>query len=107
MTQRLTWAVAKQRNKKWKADRVVMPDIKRERYVFRLIVESPLKLNVHIFMPFVHVRSVWAVKHVETNKGMVQVFEEHARCLMATGATARAVREGLLLNASHFLTLEE
>jgi hypothetical protein len=35
---------------------------------------------------------------------MVQAFEEHARCLMATGATARAVREGLLLNATHFLS---
>jgi hypothetical protein len=38
---------------------------------------------------------------------MVQTFEEHARCLMATGATARAVREGLLLNASHFLSASE
>jgi hypothetical protein len=38
---------------------------------------------------------------------MVQTFEEHARCLMATGATARAVREGLLLNATHFLSVSE
>ena len=34
---------------------------------------------------------------------MQQQFEEHVRCLMATGASARAVREGLLLNAGHFL----
>lgn len=30
-------------------------------------------------------------------------FEEHVRCLMATGASARAVREGLILDAAHFL----
>jgi hypothetical protein len=46
----------------------------------------------------------WAVRHREKNKGMVQAFEEHARCLMATGATARAVRDQLLLNATHFLS---
>jgi hypothetical protein len=38
---------------------------------------------------------------------MVQTFEEHARCLIATGATARAVREGLLLKATHFLSVSE
>ncbi len=34
---------------------------------------------------------------------MQQQFEEHVRCLMATGASARAVREGLILDAAHFL----
>ena len=34
-------------------------------------------------------------------------FEEHVRTLMATGATARAVRDGVLLNAGHFLSPSE
>ena len=34
---------------------------------------------------------------------MEQQFEEHVRCLMATSASARAVREGLILDAYHFL----
>jgi len=51
--------------------------------------------------------SVWSVRHEQVNRGMVQTFEEHARCLMATGATSRAVREGLLLNAKHFLSESE
>jgi hypothetical protein len=38
---------------------------------------------------------------------MQQQFEEHVRCLMATGASARAVREGLILHASHFLVESE
>ena len=38
---------------------------------------------------------------------MHQQFEEHVRCLMATGASARAVREGLILHASHFLMHSE
>ena len=46
---------------------------------------------------------VWRVRHKEANKGMQQQFEEHVCCLMATGASARAVREGLILHAAHFL----
>jgi hypothetical protein len=38
---------------------------------------------------------VWSVRHTEANKGMCAGFEQHVRCLMATGATARAIREGL------------
>jgi hypothetical protein len=38
---------------------------------------------------------------------MQQQFEEHVRCLMVTGASARAVREGLILHASHFLVESE
>ena len=38
---------------------------------------------------------------------MQQQFEEHVRCLMATGASARAVREGLIHNAAHFLEQSE
>ncbi len=34
---------------------------------------------------------------------MTPSFEEHIRCLMATGSTARQARESLILNAAHFL----
>ncbi len=46
---------------------------------------------------------MWAVRHEQLNKGMRPEFEEHARCLMATGSTARQTREALILNAGHFL----
>jgi hypothetical protein len=46
---------------------------------------------------------LWAVRHAQANKGMTPEFEQHVRCLMATGATARQTRESLLLNAGHFL----
>jgi hypothetical protein len=46
---------------------------------------------------------MWAVRHEQLNKGMRPEFEEHARCLMATGSTARQTRESLILNAGHFL----
>ncbi len=45
----------------------------------------------------------WAVRHGPINKGMCVEFEQHVRCLMATGATARQTRESLLLSATHFL----
>ena len=38
---------------------------------------------------------------------MSQKFEEHVRCLLATGTTARQTREGLLLNAGQFLKEDE
>jgi hypothetical protein len=57
-----------------------------------------------IFLYLYTLLRCWAVRHPEKNKGMVLAFEVHARCLMATGATARAVREQLLLNATHFLS---
>ncbi len=78
VTQKLARVLAKQRNKTWKSGRAVVKETQSMRE--------------------------WAVRHRGKNKGMVQAFEEHARCLMATGATARAVREGLLLNATHFLS---
>ena len=49
------------------------------------------------------VRRMWAVRHEQLNKGMRPEFEEHVRCLMATGSTARQTRESLILNAGHFL----
>jgi hypothetical protein len=38
---------------------------------------------------------------------MTPEFEQHVRCLMATGSTARQTRESLLLNAGHFLGRDE
>jgi hypothetical protein len=38
---------------------------------------------------------------------MSHQFEEHVRCLLATGTTARQTREGLLLTARQFLKGEE
>ncbi len=60
-------------------------------------------INAHIVLCV----SVWAVRHAQLNKGMCEGFEQHVRCLMATGATARAIREGLFLNASHYLSPSE
>ena len=47
------------------------------------------------------------MKHTDAKKGMAQKFEEHVRCLMATGSTARQTREGLILTAGQFLEDEE
>lgn len=47
------------------------------------------------------------MKHTNVQKGMCHSFEEHVRCLMATGTTARQTREGLLLNAGQFLKEDE
>ena len=47
------------------------------------------------------------MKHADSKKGMSHKFEEHVRCLMATGTTARQTREGLILNAAQFLKDEE
>ena len=53
------------------------------------------------------VNRAWEVKHSDAKKGMSQQFEEHVRCLMATGSTARQTREGLILTAGQFLEDEE
>ena len=37
------------------------------------------------------------------NRGITPEFEAHVRCLMATGGSARQVRDNLSLNAGHFL----
>ena len=53
------------------------------------------------------VNRAWEVKHTDAKRGMSQKFEEHVRCLMATGSTARQTREGLILTAGQFLEDEE
>ena len=37
------------------------------------------------------------------NRGITPQFEAHVRCLMASGGSARQVRDNLSLNAGHFL----
>jgi hypothetical protein len=64
------------------------------RFLRRLFIESLLK-------------RVWEVRQGNVNKGMSHQFEEHVRCLLATGTTARQTREGLLLTARQFLTGDE
>ena len=49
----------------------------------------------------------WEVRNSDVKKGMARKFEEHVRCVMATGTTARKTREGMILNASMFLKDEE
>ena len=63
------------------------------------IYPSPKPLTLHFPFPL----SLWAVRHAQFNKGMAPSFEEHIRCLMATGSTARQARESLILSAAHFL----
>ncbi len=46
---------------------------------------------------------VIAVRHSGMNRGMTPQFEAHVRTLMATGGSARQVRDNLALNAGHFL----
>jgi uncharacterized protein Yka (UPF0111/DUF47 family) len=48
-------------------------------------------------------KRVIAVRHACRNRGMTPEFEAHARNLMATGASARQVRDNLVLSADHFL----
>ena len=58
------------------------------------VYESPLK-------------RVIAVRHAGRNRGMTPEFEAHARNMMATGGSARQVRDNLVLNADHFLDPSE
>ena len=46
---------------------------------------------------------VIAVRYSGRNRGMTPEFEAHVRCMMATGASVRQVRDNLALNAGHFL----
>ena len=43
------------------------------------------------------------VRHPGKNRGMTAGFEAHVRSMMATGGSARQVRDNLVLNATHFL----
>ncbi len=44
------------------------------------------------------------VRYGGRNRGMTPEFEAHVRNMMATGGSARQVRDNLVLNADHFLS---
>ncbi len=48
----------------------------------------------------------WQVRFNQRNKGITPQFEEHVRCTLATGATARQVQDMLLLDANYMLSSE-
>ena len=49
----------------------------------------------------------WQVRGKLRNKGITRHFEEHVRCALATGATARQVQDMQLLDSNFFLPTEE
>jgi hypothetical protein len=48
----------------------------------------------------------WQVRFKQRNKGITPQFEEHVRCTLATGATARQVQDMLILDANYMLAPE-
>ena len=49
----------------------------------------------------------WEVRGKQLNKGITVQFEQHVRCALATGATARQVQDMQLVDASYFLASDE
>ena len=49
----------------------------------------------------------WEVRGQQRNKGINMRFEEHVRCALATGATARQVQDMQLIDAAYFLDADE
>ena len=45
----------------------------------------------------------WAIRNKQRNRGVTAQFEQHVRCSLATGATARQVTDMLRLDASYLL----
>ena len=45
----------------------------------------------------------WAMRYKQKNRGVTAQFEQHVRCALATGATARQVTDMLLLCAIYLL----
>lgn len=48
----------------------------------------------------------WAIRYKQRNKGVTPHFEQHVRCALATGVTARQVTDILLLDANYMLEPE-
>jgi hypothetical protein len=53
------------------------------------------------------VMAKWDIRYNRRNKGMKPDFEQHVRCVLATGATARQAQDMLLLDASYMLPTED
>ena len=49
----------------------------------------------------------WDIRYNRRNKGMKADFEQHVRCVLATGATARQAQDCLLLDAKYMLPTED
>jgi hypothetical protein len=49
----------------------------------------------------------WHIRHKQLNRGITPQFEQHVRCALATGATARQVQDILLLDATYMLESED
>jgi hypothetical protein len=49
----------------------------------------------------------WDIRYNRRNAGMKAHFEQHVRCVLATGATARQAQDFLLLDAHYLLPTEE
>ena len=49
----------------------------------------------------------WSIRSKQRNKGVTSHFEQHVRCALATGATARQVTDILLLDANYMLGPEK
>jgi hypothetical protein len=49
----------------------------------------------------------WQIRFKERNKGMSADFEQHVRCVLATGATARQAQDCLLLDANYMLPTKD
>jgi hypothetical protein len=49
----------------------------------------------------------WAIRSRQRNKGVTAQFEQHVRCALATGATARQVTDMLRLDSSYLLEPEQ
>jgi hypothetical protein len=49
----------------------------------------------------------WAIRNKQRNRGVTAQFEQHVRCSLATGATARQVTDILRLDASYLLEAEQ
>jgi hypothetical protein len=45
----------------------------------------------------------WAIRSNQRNRGVTAHFEQHVRCALATGATARQVTDMLRLDAGYLL----
>jgi hypothetical protein len=48
----------------------------------------------------------WAIRSKRRNKGVTSLFEQHVRAALATGATARQVKDILLLDAHYMLPVD-
>jgi hypothetical protein len=49
----------------------------------------------------------WEVRGNQRNKGITIQFEQHVRCALVTGATARQVQDMQLVDANYFLEPDE